>query len=235
MVGRATPDLVPSLRPVRAEDTMIGRGLRSLVATWLAGFLVLLPLVVTVAVIGWLGGFVYRLLGPGTLVGRLFATLGYPFASHPPLAYLVGTLVIVGAIYLLGLVAQSRLKGPLSSLTDRTLRRVPLVGQVYGLADRFVGALHQQGEADIGAMRPVWCFFGGEGVAVLALAPSAQTIEIEGRAYFAVVIPTAPVPFGGALLYVPFEWVRPAHIGVDRLTATYVSMGISPPSPVAGA
>jgi uncharacterized membrane protein len=214
---------------------MIGRGLRSLVATWFSGFLVLLPLVVTVAVVGWLGGFVYRLLGPSTMVGRLFATLGYPFASHPALAYLMGTLVLVAAIYLLGLVAQSRLKGPLSRLGDRTVRRVPLIGPVYGLADRFVGLLHQQEEADIRAMRPVWCFFGGDGAAVLALAPSAQAIEIEGRSYFAVVIPTAPVPFGGALLYVPVEWIRPAHIGVDKLTATYVSMGISPPSPGAEA
>ena len=78
-------------------------------------------------------------------------------------------------------------------------------------------------------MSPVWCFFGGKGAAVLALAPSAQPIEIDGRNYLAVLIPTAPVPFGGALLYVPAEWVRPADIGVDALTGIYVSMGITPP------
>jgi uncharacterized membrane protein len=47
----------------------------------------------------------------------------------------------------------------------------------------------------------------------------------------AVLVPTAPVPFGGALIYVPAEWVRPANIGVERLTAVYVSMGITPPAP----
>ena len=66
---------------------------------------------------------------------------------------------------------------------------------------------------------------------MLALAPSASTVEIEGRGYRAVLVPTAPVPFGGALLYVPAAWVRPANIGVDQLTAIYVSMGITPPSP----
>lgn len=208
---------------------MLRRGARTVATTWLTGFLVLLPLVVTLALLGWLGGLVYRLLGPDTVVGRVSAALGYPFSANPRLAYLLGILVLLGAIYLLGLVAQSRLKRPLSVLTDRTLRRVPLVGEVYGLADRFVGLLHQKHEADIGAMRPVWCFFGGDGVAVLALAPSARPLEIEGRPYFAVLVPTAPVPFGGALLYVPAEWVRPAQIGVDRLTATYVSMGIAPP------
>lgn len=54
-------------------------------------------------------------------------------------------------------------------------------------------------------------------------------MEIEGRRYLAVLVPTAPVPFGGALIYVPAEWVRPAEIGVDKLTAIYVSMGITPP------
>jgi uncharacterized membrane protein len=208
---------------------MIRRGIESLVATWLAGLLVLLPLAVTLAVLGWLLEFSYGLVGPGSRAGRLFATLGYPFSSNPALAYLFGTIVLAGAIYLLGLVAQTRLKRPAAWLTDRTLRRIPLVGAVYGLADRFVGLLNQRQEADIGAMRPVWCFFGGGGVAVLALAPSAETIDIEGREYFAVLVPTAPVPFGGALLYVPSEWVRPAQIGVDKLTATYVSMGITPP------
>jgi uncharacterized membrane protein len=46
-----------------------------------------------------------------------------------------------------------------------------------------------------------------------------------------VLIPTAPVPFGGALLYVPMSWVRPANIGVETLTAIYVSMGITSPLP----
>jgi uncharacterized membrane protein len=67
-------------------------------------------------------------------------------------------------------------------------------------------------------------------VAVLALAPSPEPVQIDGRSYVAVLIPTAPVPFGGALLYVPAESVRPAEIGVERLTAIYVSMGITPPT-----
>jgi uncharacterized membrane protein len=193
---------------------MVTRSLRSVATTWLAGLLLLLPLALTLAVLGWALNLVNGLVGPGSFVGGLFAKLGYPFA----------------AIYLLGLVAQMGLRGPLKSLADRTVRRVPVLGGLYNLADRFVGLLDQKQSADIGAMRPVWCFFGGDGVATLALAPSAQTIDIEGRAYYAVLIPTAPVPFGGALLYVPAAWVRPANIGVDKLTAIYVSMGITPPT-----
>jgi uncharacterized membrane protein len=109
------------------------------------------------------------------------------------------------------------------------VRRIPLVGDVYGVADRFVGLLDHKQEADIGAMSPVWLFFGGEGAAVLGLVPSPKPIDIDGRSYVAVLVPTAPVPFGGALLYVPDTWVRPANIGVDTLTGIYVSMGITQP------
>ncbi|MCX7892440.1 MAG: DUF502 domain-containing protein [Burkholderiales bacterium] len=210
---------------------LLDRSLKSVAATWLAGLVALLPIAVTVAVLAWAFALVNRFVGPGSFVGGLFAAVGYPFASHPVLAYFIGTAVLVGAIYLLGLAVQSGLKGPLTGIVGRTLRRVPLVGSIYDLSNRFVSLIDRKQGADIGAMSPVWCFFGGAGTAVLALAPSAQTVAIEGRSYRAVLVPTAPVPFGGALLYVPAEWVRPADIGVDQLTAIYVSMGITPPAP----
>lgn len=210
---------------------MLKHSFRSLATTWLAGLLVLLPLALTVALLGWSLSVLNRIVGPGSLVGGIFASLGYPIAGDSPLAYVLGTLLLIVAIYLLGLAVQAGLERPLSRLFDLTLRRIPLVGTVYNLADRFVGLLDQKQATDIGAMSPVWCFFGGDGVAVLALAPSSQPIEIDGRSYFAVLVPTAPVPIGGGLLYVPAAWVRPAEIGIDKLTATYVSMGLTPPLP----
>src|SRR5690606_21935876 len=75
----------------------------------------------------------------------------------------------------------------------------------------------------------VWCFFGGEGVAVLALAPSPEPVTIDGRRYFAVLVPTSPVPIGGGLVYVPVEWVKQANFGIEKLTEIYVSMGLTPP------
>jgi uncharacterized membrane protein len=210
--------------------TLVKRGFNSISATLLAGLLILLPIALTLIVLGWVVSLIYQFIGPGSLIGRLFAAIGYPFSSNPALAYLVGTLVLVAITYLLGLLARFGWEGHFRALADRTVRRIPLIGSLYGLADRFVGLLDQKQGADIGAMSPVWCFFGDNAVAVLALAPSPEPVQIDGRSYVAVLIPTAPVPFGGALLYVPAESVRPANIGVDRLTAIYVSMGITPPT-----
>ena len=44
-----------------------------------------------------------------------------------------------------------------------------------------------------------------------------------------MLVPSAPVPVGGCLIYVPAKWTKPADIGVDVLTSVYVSMGMTPP------
>jgi uncharacterized membrane protein len=207
---------------------LIKRGFDSIVATWLAGLVVFLPLALTMGVLGWLIGFLNDYIGPDSVVGKFFSELGYSVAGNSSVPYLLGTLMLVGAIYLLGLGVQLGLKRPLTKLLNLTVRRIPLIGGLYSFADKFVGLLDQS-QGDIGAMSAVWCFFGGDGVAVLALAPSRDPISIEGRSYFAVLVPTAPVPIGGGLLYVPVEWVKPANIGIDKLSEIYVSMGLTPP------
>ena len=206
--------------------------LKGVAKTWLAGLLLLLPLALTVSVLAWLFGIVYRLVGPGSPVGSLFALLGYPFSRHSELSYLIGIVAMLGVIYLLGLLVQLGLRRPWMQWVGGTVRRIPLVGNLYEVSERFVGTLQKSPRADVAAMRPVWCFFGGGGAAVLGLAPNPEPMQIDGRDYVAVLVPTAPVPIGGALLYAPAEWVREADIGVERLTAIYVSMGMTaPPSP----
>jgi len=207
---------------------IIKRGFDSIVATWLAGLVVFLPLALTLGVLGWLIGFLNRYLGPDSMIGGFFSALGYQVAGDSPMQYLLGTLVLLGAIYLLGVGVQLGLKRPLAKFLNVTLRRIPLVGSLYDFASGFVGLLDKK-QGDIGAMSAVWCFFGGEGVAVLALAPSAEPVTIDGRKYIAVLVPTSPVPIGGGLVYVPVEWVKPANFGIEKLTEIYVSMGLTPP------
>jgi uncharacterized membrane protein len=55
-------------------------------------------------------------------------------------------------------------------------------------------------------------------------------VRLGGENYLCVLIPSAPVPFGGALIYVPAAWIEPAAGRVDDLMSVYVSMGITPPA-----
>lgn len=195
-----------------------------------AGFLAILPLALTIALIAWLASFVAAFLGPGSVAGGLLARLGFAFVTQPAAAYVLGILILVAAIYVLGMLVRSRLKGRLGAIADALIRPIPVVGQLYGIAGKFVALLDRKDDTDLGAMTAVWCFFGGAGgTAVLGLAPSPTPIMLHGKAYRAVLIPTAPVPFGGGLIYVPEEWVVSAGVGVEGLTSTYVSMGISAP------
>ena len=213
---------------------MLKKSFNSLLTTWLAGLLVMLPLVLTLALLAWVVSLLNRFVGPSSLIGRGFAAIGQPLAGDSPLAYLLGTALLLVAIYLLGLGVQLGLKRPLANLFDLTLRRTPLIGNLYNLADRFVGLLDKKQDADIAAMSPVWCFFGGDGAAVLALMPNPEAVELDGRAHYAILVPTAPIPVGGGLLYVPVEWVKPAQIGMDTFTSIYVSMGITPGGSIGG-
>lgn len=212
-----------------SEYVGLRRHLQPVVTTWLTGLLAVLPLVLTLVLLGWAVGIVNRFLGPSSLFGRSFTVFGEWFEANPIVAWLLGTLLTLGLIYLLGLLVRSRLTAPFKTLVGNTMRRIPLVGSVYALAERFVSVIGDRQHADIAAMSPVWCFFGGDGVAVLALLPNPEPTLINGRRYFAVLVPTAPIPVGGGLLYMPVEWIKPAQMGMDTFTSIYVSMGITPP------
>jgi uncharacterized membrane protein len=114
------------------------------------------------------------------------------------------------------------------------VRRIPVVGSIYDIADRFVTMFDKKDDPALKSMTPVWCCFGGEGgTAVLALLPSPEPVRIDAHLYLGILIPSAPVPVGGGLLFVPVGWVKHADFGVDGLTSIYVSMGVAAPSVLA--
>src|SRR5271167_2520171 len=53
--------------------------------TFIAGFLVLLPLAVTIAVIVWVGTFIFAYLGPDSAIGRILISIGFNFSNSPSL------------------------------------------------------------------------------------------------------------------------------------------------------
>ena len=201
---------------------------------FLTGVLALLPVAVTFFVVAWVGSFVAGFAGRGSFIGGLITglgnSLGLTIEPTSGAAYLLGLAIIVGAIFLLGLLVESGLRSFLFNGIDWLIMRIPLVSTVYDLSKRFVAMVDRGGGEDsLKSMSPVWCFFGGEGsAAVLGLMPSPEPVVIGEHSYLGLLVPSAPVPFGGALIYVPSEWVKPAEGGVERLMNVYVSMGVTP-------
>jgi uncharacterized membrane protein len=197
---------------------------------FLTGLLAALPLLLTIFVTVWLLNLLNQYLGPSSAFGRFLSSLGFGVETSEIMPYLIGLAIIVGAIYSLGLLVHSRLGAWVAGLFDSLIRRIPLVSNVYDVSSRFVSIVDTKNGDSLKSMSPAWCFFGGKpGAAVLALLPSKTPIKLGGEDYLAVLVPSAPVPFGGALVYVPAAWIEPAEGGIDELMSVYVSMGITAP------
>jgi len=201
----------------------------SIIRPIVTGLLAVLPVILTFSLIGWIASYVSNFLGPDSTFGQSVSRLG-AFVVDDRLAYAIGVAIVLAALYVIGLIVQSRLRRVWSTFFDETLGRIPFVGTIYKTVSRFVQLLERRDDVDVQSMSPVWCFFSDERrTAVLGLMPTSDSIEIEGESYRVVMIPTAPVPFGGGLFFLPAEWVRPASFGVEGLTNIYVSMGVTAP------
>jgi len=203
--------------------------------TFLLGLLALLPLTLTVIAVGWFVSLLEQFLGPDSTIGGVLTVVGFSFIDSRILAYASGVLLVLLMIYFLGFVLQWSLANRLKELVSNLVSRIPVIGDIYDLVNRFVGVIGTKDDNALKSMMPAWCFFGGEGgTAVLALLPNPEPLEINGFEYYGILVPSAPIPVGGGLLFVPKEWVKPANIGMEGLTSIYVTMGVSAPSMLQG-
>jgi uncharacterized membrane protein len=212
----------------RPTPTRLHKLLRRAVQLFLAGVLTILPVAITVAIIAWVAGFVRQLVGPDTSVGNFLQSFGLRFVSNDALAYLIGVVLVLVVIFAIGVAAESGARRLMQRLLDAVLQRIPIVGSVYGTSKQIVSMLDQKDAAVLKSMQVVFCYFGKEaGAGFLALLVSPERYRINSRDYQIIIVPTAPVPIGGGLLFVPAETVQPTDLSVEGLTSIYVSMGIT--------
>lgn len=198
---------------------------------FLTGLLAALPLAATVLIFAWALRLLIGWVGPGSAVGGAMTRIGLGVTGSELVGYAIGVALVALVIFGLGLLVEAGLQRGLARGVDAVMQRIPLVRSVYDLTRRLAGLVQtQRGAEGLHAMSAVWCHFGGPGgAAALALLGSADAVQIGGRPYLAVLIPTSPVPIGGGLIYVPEAWVTPAEVGVEAVTSIYVSMGVTSP------
>jgi uncharacterized membrane protein len=201
---------------------------RHLLNVFVTGLLAALPLAATLLIFVWGARLVVEYVGPQSFFGGALLRIGLGITGSEVVGYAIGVLVVMLAIFALGLLVQTRLHGMLEALTENIVQRIPVVRSVYDMVKKFVELFAQRDENQVKSMSPVWLHFGGVGgCAVLGLLSTPEPVRMGEVDYLAVLVPTAPVPVGGGLLYVPADWVLPADVGVDGLTSIYVSMGIT--------
>ncbi len=204
--------------------------LQRLARVFLAGTLAILPLVITVGIVLWVVDFLHRALGPGTLIGDGLTKLGLRFSTNDTVAYSLGFVVVFAVVLLIGVAVEAGARNILRRLIDRILKRIPIIGSIYGTSKQLVDVFDKSDATKLQGMQAVMCFFGESGACgILALLVSPQKYSIRGREYQIVIVPTAPVPFGGGLFFIPSDAIQPAGMSVEGLMSVYVSMGVSAP------
>ena len=209
---------------------LVTNNIRRLVRFFLAGILALLPVVITVAIVAWVAGFVRQILGPGTLIGEGLTALGLRLVTNDSVAYLVGGLLVLGCVLLLGVFVEAGAKNLVQKMLDLAMRRIPIINSIYGTSKQLVTLFEKKDPDKLQGMKAVFCFFGEKtGAGILALLVSPEQFSINGRNYHIVIVPTAPVPVGGGLFFIPVEMIQPTDVSVEALMSIYVSMGVSAP------
>jgi len=213
--------------------------LRHLAGWFVAGAIALLPLVITVAIVAWVGDLLSAYIGPGSMTGRLLQRLGLRLVSNEAVAYALGLVGVLAMVLLVGVAVESGAQALMQRLLDGVIHRIPLIGSIYSTSKQVIALFYQNDESAMLGMQSVLCYFGDQaGAGFLALLVSPQRFRVGDRDYQIVIVPTAPVPFGGGLLFVPAEVVHPLELSVEGLISIYVSMGVTagqflPPAPAA--
>ncbi len=203
---------------------------KGIVSTFLAGLFAVLPLVITVAILAWVAALLHGVLGPGSAAGVVFRSLGLQFVSNPEVAWGLGVVFVLAAIWLLGLAMKSFLRRRIEMLLNGIVERIPIFKSLYSAVAQVVGMLTQKEQTDLSGMSVVFCAFGDPpGAGMLCLLATPEVYRFGERDYQMIYIPTSPVPMTGGLILVPAERVTRVEISAEELMRVYLSLGILSP------
>ena len=195
-------------------------------SAFVTGVLVLLPVVITVMIMGWAGTQLVHLVGPQTLIGSLLRGLGLHLVTDPTIATAIGWALVLITIWTLGLFIQSTARHQFDTMFHTVMHRIPLIGTIYKPVAHVVGLLSREAQEDLQGMSVVFCALGeGNGAGFLGLLASSEQYRLREQDCLLVYIPTAPVPMTGGLVFVPAPAVTRVTMSVDDLMKLYFSLG----------
>lgn len=195
------------------------------------GFIALAPIILTIVVLDWLLRQMFNFIGPQSLVGQLFTAIGSFVAGGSPfIGYLIGLSLLLAAIALLGAYVKRQAKDAFARGLDDFLGAIPVFGKIYKPLAGLVRSMGGDAKSEMSAMSAVVIQFGG-GIEAVGFLTSTTTYDLGQGPSKMVLLPTAPVPFGGALLLIPVEKLRSVPgMDFEETARLYLTMGTLPPA-----
>lgn len=214
---------------------MIGIAAKHVRDRILRGFLVLLPLIITIWLLRVLFGLVSDNVTPWVLYAlRASGVEGVDGGILRTLVPAIAVLATLGVVYLIGLIAANLLGRRLLSWVEGAILRVPLVKGIYGSSRQLLDALTVGGKG--GFSRVVMVQYPRPGVWTLGFVTNERPTPLEGcgepagsEAYF-IFLPTTPNPTSGWLALVPSRDVVDLDVSVEEGIKLIVSGGIVTPA-----
>ena len=215
--------------PVMAAEPPPDRG--RLRRALLTGVAVIVPSVITLAVLGFVFNAIYDYLDAfSTAIGPLLPAAALPVDGE--VAIEVATpVVFVGTILLIGLAVESTRYGELAvDYADYAIEQIPGVGSVYQGFRQMSDAML---ESDGGNFREVVLVeFPTKNVYTLAFVtsetPDAVAVPADGGEMRTLFMPMAPNPvMGGHVLFVPERRVVEIDLSIEEGIRALVTSGVA--------
>ena len=177
---------------------------------FLIGLVVAVPLVVTYLVLAWLFDTVDNILQP---VIRLITGYSLPGAG------LVATLIL---IYVIGLISSNVFGNHLIRFGENQLNRIPLVRTLYSSIKQVMENFSDRGKNAL--LQVVMVEYPAKGIMSLAFV-TCETPDKTGNKLLTLLIPTAPNPLSGFVIFVPETQVIRTGMKLDDALRLMVTCG----------
>lgn len=198
------------------ESDGVFKRLRNL---FIAGIIVLLPLVATVYIIYFLFNFIERWTGPliETVIGRQIPGIGIIF-----------TFIV---IFLAGLFATNIIGRKIIEFGETILLKIPLFRNIYGSIKKVMEALFTKNKNSF--KQPVLFEYPRKGlyqIGFLTNDSSPYFDQKTGRELYNIFLPTTPNPTSGMFIMAPRDDVILLNLSIEEALKVIISGGILNPS-----
>lgn len=203
-------------------------------ANFLAGLAIVLPAVISVAVLIWLFGTV------ANITDTLLIFLPRGLTHHPDgtMYWYWSAVALALAVFLIGVVgllARNYFGKRVIEWTDSTLLRIPLLNKIYSATKQVNDAFSSGNKT---AFRTVVLIeYPRAGVYSVGFVTSEPNEEMQAKTKEKVVcvfVPTTPNPTGGFLLLVPEDQVTKLDMSVADGIKYVISLGAIMPEHIQG-
>ena len=202
---------------------------KSLFARWrasfLAGLAVVLPGVITLAIVKWLFGTISSF----TDILLFFLPESVTHDATGQVRWYWSLLAIGLAaviVTLIGVLARYYIGKRLINLTDNLMLRVPVLNKIYGTIKQVDQAFSSGKKSSFQTV--VLVEYPREGIYSVGFITSEQASEVDektGKKCVCIFIPTTPIPTGGFLIIVPDEKVIRLDMSVSDGFKYIISIG----------